>query len=176
MLSFLQSFSHKQEMKESRDEMLVGEIVTVMVDSGYPAIGFWAEGDFQRIRFKVVDDPVLYSITITLDRKTGGDFVSGAIFGDKATLKIICEIKNFLADPDDLLNMYKTDLQNMFKIPILGGIKLDHQLNSVLATTTKIIEIKDLILKGEEGREKLKGILFGTIRELKEKLVPYKKK
>ncbi len=124
MLSFLANFSHKQEIKESLDEILVGEIVTAMAERNYPTIGFTAHSDYQRIRFKVIDDPVLHSVTITLDRKTGG--LASAILGDKATLQIMCETKNYLADPDDLLSMYSTDFKNLFKISF-GGIKLNHQ-------------------------------------------------
>lgn len=36
MLGFLQNFAHKSEMRESRDEMLVGEIVRAMARRGHP--------------------------------------------------------------------------------------------------------------------------------------------
>ena len=172
MLSFLSNFSHKREIKESLDEILVGEIVAAMSKRSYPTINFWAHSDYQRIRFKTIDDPVLHSITITLDRKTGG--LASAIVGDKATLNIMCETKNYLADPDDLLDMYRTDFKNLFKLSF-AGIKLNHQLNSVLGHTVKIIEIKDMVMKGEAGREKLANLLFSTIDEIREKLKPFKK-
>ena len=175
MLGFLQQFAHKAEMRESRDEMLLGEIVRAMARKGHPAIQFRATDGRQQVRFKTVRDPLLNSVFITLDRRTGGSALSEAVLGSKATLRIVAEVKNRLADPDDLIAMYQTDLQNLFKVPVMGGIKLNHQLNSVLATTNTVIEIGDYIGKGDAGVDKLAGLLDGTIARLSEKLEPYKK-
>ena len=100
---------------------------------------------------------------------------SSAILGAKATLTISAEVKNYIADPDDLVRMYRTDLANIFKMPVLGGIKLNHELNSVFATTTKIIEIGNYVLRGEEGAQALTALLDGTVNELRERLRQYKK-
>jgi hypothetical protein len=175
MLSFLQNFAHKAEIRESKDEILIGEIVRAMGRQGFPAIQFMASGDIQRVRFRTVTDPVLNSVFVTLDRKTGTGALSAALIGSKATLHITAEIKNRMADPDDLIKMYRTDIANIFKMPMLGGIKLNHELNSVLATTQQLIDIDDYVLKGEPGVQKLVGLLSKTIGTLKEKLVPYKK-
>lgn len=175
MLGFLQNFAHKSEMRESRDEMLVGEIVRAMARRGHPAVSFRANQGRQVVRFKTVRHPLLESVFIRLDRKTGSSALSEAVLGSKATLTITAEVKNRLADPDDLLAMYKTDLANLFKMPVMGGIKLNHQLNSVLATTTKIIEINDFVGKGEAGTLALANLLDGTVKVLAEKLEPYKK-
>ena len=88
---------------------------------------------------------------------------------------ISAEVKNHIADPDDLIAMYRTDFANLFRMPVIGGIKLNHELNSVFATTTKIIELNDYVLKGEQGVQGLIALLNGTINELRERLRPYKK-
>lgn len=131
MLSLLQNFAHKAEIRESKDEILIGEIVRAMARQGFPSIQFTASGDLQRVRFRTTGDPVLNSVFITLDRKTGTGALSAALIGSKATLLVTAEIKNRMADPDDLVKMYRTDLANIFKMPVLGGIKLNHELNSV---------------------------------------------
>lgn len=175
MFSFLSRFEHKREMRESKDEILIGELVLAMTQLNYVVIGFHAGDDRQTVRFKPKSDAVLHSVFVILDRKTGDGAVTQALFGSKATVTLQAEIKNFLADPDDLLHMYQTDLQNMFKLPIVGGVKLNHQLNSVLATLTQIIEIDDYILKGQESNDRLRKLLATTISGLREKLQPYKK-
>lgn len=175
MFNLIQQFAHKAEMRESKDEILIGEIVRAMARQGYPAISFRAHDDRQRMRFKTVSDPMLHSLFVTLDRKTGGGALSEALLGSKATLTLTAEVKNRLSDPDDLIAMYKTDLANMFKLPVMGGVKLNHQMNSVFATTTRYIEIGDYINKGDEGVDKLVGLLQQTTDVLKEKLAPYKK-
>ncbi len=112
---------------------------------------------------------------ITLDRKTGSGALSAALLGSKAVLRITAEVQNRMADPDDLLAMYQTDLANLFKMPVLGGIKLNHEMNSVLATTQTTLEIDRYILKGAPGVEALDQLLSAKIDALKEKLEPYKK-
>ena len=163
------------EIRESKDEILIGEIVRAMSRQGHPASQFSAHDDRQRVRFKTVRDPVLNSVFITLDRKTGSGAMSAAVFGSTATLTITAEVKNRLSDPDDLVAMYKTDLANMFKMPVMGGIKLNHELNSVFASTTTLVEIDKYVLNGDEGVTKLIELLEGTIAKLRDTLEPYKK-
>ncbi|MBW2256741.1 MAG: hypothetical protein JRI25_19385, partial [Deltaproteobacteria bacterium] len=100
MFGLLAQFSHKAEIRESKDEILVGEIVRAMGRKGFPSIAFRADDDRQTVRFKTIADPVLYSVTVILDRKTGSGALSAAILGSKATLRITAEVRNFLTDPD----------------------------------------------------------------------------
>ena len=174
-MSFLARFKHKQEMRESRDEILIGEIVLAMAKQRCPAIGFSANMGIQSVRFKPTQDKLLNSITITLDRKTGGSALQEAIIGNKAVINVVAEVKNYLADPDDLLEMYRTDMQNVLKFPMLGQVKLDHQLNTVYATRQSIIEINDYLPNGGKRTDRLEKLLLSVITELKEKLAPYKK-
>ena len=175
MLSFLSNFKHSQEMRESKDEILIGELVRAMSRLQAPAVGFYAGTGQQTIKFKPVNDPVLNSVLLTVDRKTGGSALSQAVIGSKATIIIQAEVKNYLADPDDLIHMYKTDLANIFKIPMLGDTRLDHQLNSILATKKVLIDIDTYILKGEESANLTTQFLNSQLGELRQKLQPYKK-
>ena len=169
--SFLQKFNHAREMRESMDEIVVGLVVACMSDFGYPLYGIMSNNDFQKLRFKTVDDPVLHSVEVTLNRLTGG--LTAKMVGNQATLTIMAEVKNYLTDPDDLLSMYKTDLQNLFKIPMLGGLKLNHQLNSVLGTVSQFQKLDNLMKP--EGYAELQALLKENIARLKEALTPYKK-
>ncbi len=175
MFSMLSKFKHGREMRASKDEILVGEIVRVMARLNNPAIGFKASEGEQSLHFKPTQDPILYSITIMLDRKTGGSAIQEALVGSKAILRVRAEVKNYMADPDDLIHMYRTDFQNIFKSPMLGNIRLDHQLNSVFATKQNVIDIDQHILKGDDSDKKLRELLTSMIAELREKLKPYKK-
>jgi len=175
MFSILSKFEHRREMRESKDEILIGEIVRAMSRLGYPAIGFKAGTGYQAVKFKPVKDSVLHTILVTLDRKTGGSALQDALIGSKAVIRLQLEVKNFLADPDDLIKMHKTDFQNIFKISALGDIKLDHQLNSVLGTKQIYIDLNNYVNKGEEGAKAIVDLLNKNIAEIREKLAPYKK-
>lgn len=129
----------------------------------------------QNVRFKPLSDALLHSVIITLDRKTGGSALQQAVIGSKATITVQAEVKNYLADPDDLVKMYRTDIANIFKVPMLGDVPLDHQLNSILVSKKNLIDIDAYILKGEERAQQLSQLLNGVIGELRQKLAPYKK-
>ena len=174
MLGLLNRFNHKSEIRESKDEILVGELVRAMARQGCPAVSFRSDSDFQRVRFKCPKDPVMSSVIITLDRKTGTGMLSGALLGSKATLTITGEVKIYLTDPDDIVNMFRTDLANLFRLPVMGGIRLNHELNSVYATTALLIDIDQYVLKGEGGVQAFMGVLGQTLQALRGKLGPYK--
>lgn len=175
MLGLLNKYNHKAEIRESKDEILVGEVVRAMARQGAIAVSFQANDDIQRVRFKLLNDPILSSVYVTLDRKTGTGAVGAALFGSKATLTVSAETKNYLSDPDDLVTMYRTDLANLFRLPVMGGVKLNHELNSVFATTTLIIDIDNYVLKGDPGVQALMAQLQRTIQDLRERLRPDKK-
>ncbi len=175
MFGLLAHFNHKAEIRESKDEILIGEIVRAMARQGYPTVRFKAHDDRQVVTFKTLSDPVLHTVTVILDRKTGTGALSAALIGSKASLTLIAETRNQLADPDDLVAMYKTDLANLFKVPVMGGIKLNHELNSVFARTTTMIEIDRYVFKGEEGVQRMVELLGGIIDKLRDKLAPYKR-
>ena len=169
--SFLQKFNHAREMRESMDEIVVGKIIACMADFGYPLFGIMSNNDYQKVRFKTQGDPILNSVEVTLNRLTAG--LTAKVVGNQAQLTIVAEVKNYLTDPDDLLAMYSTDLKNIFKIPLLGGMKLNHQLNSVLATISQFKKLDDLT-SPDESLE-LKELLRSNIDKLREALKPFKK-
>jgi len=175
MFGLLQSFNNQAEIRESKDEILIGEVVRAMARQGRPAISFRANDDYQQVRFKTPRDPLLFSVFVTIDRKTGSGMVSQALLGSKATLRVTAEVKNRMSDPDDLVKMYRTDLANLFKMPVLGDIRLNHEMNSVLATTQTLIEIDKYVLKGDAGTAALSDMLNATLKKLEDKLRPYKK-
>lgn len=175
ILSMVNQFKHRGEVRESKDEIMIGEVVYLLSQQGWPTIGFRADGDLQHIRFRAAKDPTLYSLHVRLDRKTGTGAISSALVGSKATLYIKGEVKNLLADPDDLIKQWSTDVKNILKVPLLGQVKLNHELNSVFAEKGVVIDIDTYVLKGEDGRAKLQKLLVDTINELREKLQPYKK-
>jgi hypothetical protein len=167
-------FQHKAEIRESKDEMLVGELVRAMARMSAEADQFQATGDFQRVRFRITDDVLSY-VHLVLDRKTGSGVISGAVAGSRATLTVVGEVKNYLSDPDDLVAMWRTDVQNIFKLGFSGDVKVNHELNSVLGRTTDIINIDDYVLRGEAGLQPLLGLLQDRIGRVREAVRPYKK-
>ncbi len=175
LFSMIQKFAHASEMRESMDEILMGKIIAVMTDAGYPVTGMLSNNDYQRVQFRALPDPLLHTVTLTLDRKTAG--LTAKVVGNWAFLTIQAEVKNYLADPDDLLAMYNTGIKNILKIPLLGDVKMSHQFNSVFGTKKEKFQIEKLtdLSQPLAGFEDIHKMIFGCLDELKDKLKEHKK-
>ena len=174
LLSYFADRERSAELRESKDEMLAGEIVRAMARKGWPSVSFQSNNDFQRIKFKAITDPVLSSVYVTLDRASGTSALAEALVGSKATLAVTCEVRNFLADPDDLVQMYKTDFANILKLS-WKDVRVNHEYNAIHGTTRQWIEINKYVNRGTEGVTALVQLLDHEIGRIREKLAPFKK-
>ena len=156
LLGIVNRFKHKAEIRESQDEILLGEMIYLFSLQGWPCMGF----DQQHVRFRTLNDVVLYSLHVRLDRKT---------------IIIKAEVKSLLADPDDLVQQWSTDIRKILKLPASGQIKVSHELNSNFAEKAVAIDVDQYVLQGERGRGALNTLLVGTTNELREVLKPYRR-
>src|SRR5699024_10040035 len=145
ILSLISKFNNKQEARESKDELLIGESEFAMADVRCHTIGFNVMAGQQYVKVVLTNDTVMKSFAGMLDRMTGDGARQQVVIGSKATLHFVAEVKNHIADPDDLVQMMRTDIGNLLRSPWLGDVKLDHQLNSVTATKNQFIDIDSYI-------------------------------
>lgn len=157
-------FQAYQEMT-SKDEIVFGEVIRMMVEAGKPMISFNATEGYQFARF-LMNDEVLYSVEITLDKKVGSI----------STLTFRGTCRNQMADPDDMISMFKTDFQNILKMPIFGQMKINHEYNSVHATTAGVRKLGDYMTgRAQVNRPMLEQDVHAKIGEVKEALRKFKK-
>jgi hypothetical protein len=93
----------------------------------------------------------------------------------RESIIIKAEVKNLLADPDDLVQQWSTDIRKILKLPTSGQIKVSHELNSNFAEKAVAIDVDQYVLQGERGRGALNTLLVGTTNELREVLKPYRR-
>lgn len=157
-------FQAYQEMT-GKDEIVFGEIIRWMIEQGRPMVGFSAQEGYQRARF-LMNDEVLHSLEIILDKKVA------AI----STLTFRGQCRNQLADPDDMISMFKTDFQNILKMPIFGQMKVNHEYNSVYATTAGVRKLGDYMSgRGQVNRPVLEQDLNSKINDVREALRKFKR-
>lgn len=171
----INKFSAKSELRESKDEMLVGEMVRAMNSGGYVPDKFTAGTGSQIVRFRTPGDPVLSYLQVTLNRLTGSGRVTSAVVGSQATMTLVGTVVNKISDPDDLIKMWKTDAANVMKVPMLGQIKLNHRVTTVTATTKLTLNIDDYVLKGPGATAALLTLLGAKVDEIRTSLAPYNK-
>lgn len=164
LLKFFTDLSQAVQEFTSKDEMVFGEIVRIMEKEGYPCIGFHAAPGYQSGRF-LIDGPVLFSLRVTLDKKIGG----------AGLMQLTAEVRNKLADPDDMIAMFKTDFSNIMKVPLLGQIKVNHEYNTVFATTTTVKNISSYVDNKVVNAERLRSDMLEIVAKLEETLRRFKK-
>ena len=150
----------------SKDEIIFGEIVRLFVTKGQPVITFAAQEGRQSARFLLQND-VLFSLTVTLDQK----------IGSASLLSMTAEVRNKLADPDDMIEMFKTDFGNLTKIPLFGQIKVNHEYNTIYAHVSAMKSLNTYMGEkvGDVKTDVLSQDLDQMVQQLTDSLRKYKK-
>lgn len=165
LLKFFSDITQSIAEFTSKDEIVFGEIVRIFNKKGYPCIGLKASQGYQSARF-LIQGEVLFAIRVVLDKKMAG----------AGLLSITAEVRNKMADPDDMITMFKTDFSNIAKIPLLGQIKINHEYNTIYATSTSVKKISSYIEnKGVVNAQLLGNDLMDIVNRLEETLKKFKK-
>lgn len=164
LLKFFTDLTQAVQEFTSKDEMVFGEIVRIMEKEGYPCIGFHAAPGYQSGRF-LIDGPVLFALRVTLDKKIAG----------AGLMNLTAEVRNKLADPDDMIEMFKTDFSNIMKVPLLGQIKVNHEYNTIYASSSTVKNISAYVDNKVVDAERLRADLMEIVAKLEETLRKFKK-
>jgi len=155
--------AHRRELEESREEILIGEVIAWMAEAGYPVIGIASDVDYQRIRFRTPKDPVVHSVLVAVDR----------IHSTKhqASLMIRGEARVYASSPDEILSTH-LKLEKMMAQPLKPGEwKVSRQTNTLFAATERTVHLTELL--SDKGRGELGKTLKKTLASLKDTLTPF---
>ena len=164
LLDILSNLGQSVAEMTSKDEMVFGEIVRIFDKKGYPCIEFNAKSGYQSGRFLLNGD-VLFAVSVILDKKVAG----------RGVMKLTGEVRNKLADPDDMIEMFKTDLKNIAKLGFGGQIKINHEYNTIYAHTTLFENISSYVSNRVVDSARLEAHIDDYIKKLEEALRKYKK-
>lgn len=164
--SMLENFALRREVADSLDEILIGQLIAVMVEKGYPMVGISSDPDHHNLRFRTQGDPVLYYVAATLHRTPNK-------MARLASLSLTGQVKNFLARPSELVDFYANDHKRLAQSPLQGGVTLSHQLNSVLGTVARQVRLDHATQPG--SLEDMEKMVEGALLELRQVLLPYKR-
>ena len=167
-------YAHKSELRESKDEILLGALVSGLSLRGWRVAQVVAHGDRQQVAFKLPGDDVLSRVTIMIDRRSGSGALTQSL-GSKTVVSLAAETRNEVADPDDLAAMWRTDLANLFKIPVRGEVRVNHQLNTITARTFDMVDLDQLVQGHSVNAAGFIDWTVATVDMLREHLRPHKK-
>jgi len=159
-------------MTKGSDEMLFGEIVRMTVNNGYPLISLESGEHFHRGTF-LMQGTDLFVMHVSVKRYTS-DFVLSTL----TDVPIRIDLKGMAivrgATFNHLMDMYKTNVENVFKFPLLGQIKVHHDYNrihiwaSIVGRGKKYFKSQD-----EVDVEYLSGDMDAAFREMMKALYLY---
>ena len=164
--SMLENFALRREVSDSLDEILIGQLIAVLVERGYPMVGITSDPDHHSLRFRMQGDPVLYYLSATLHRTPNK-------LARLATLSLTGQVKNFMARAADLIDFYANDHKRLSQSPLQGGVTLSHQLNSVLGTVSRQVRLDRATEAG--SLEEMNQMVEGVLVELRQALLPFKR-
>jgi hypothetical protein len=166
--------AHKAELRESKDEIAVGAIVRGLSHRGWVCHRIQAHSDRQALGFRLPGDPVLSAVYLVVDRRSGSGLISQSL-GSRTVLGFTAEMRNKISDPDDLATMWRTDLANLFKLPVAGEVRVNHQLNSVSARTFHLVDLDAYVQGTQVNIDPLVDWVVQQVDALREHLRPLKK-
>lgn len=174
LFNAMTNMSHKSELRESKDEIVCGQLIAALSHQGWRPFRITADSDKQTMGFKVPGDDVLSSAYLMVDRKSGSGSIS-ATMGSKTVIGFTAEMRYKVSDPDDLAIMWKTDFANLLKMPVQGEVRINHQLNSVSARTYYLVDLDKYVKGSTVDTSELTPWVVQQVLSLKEHLRPLKK-
>jgi len=174
LFNAMTNYAHKSELRESKDEIVCGELIRGLTHRGWRCYRISANSGRQSVGFKVPGDPVLSAVYLTIDRKTGSGAISQSL-GSKTVIGLTAEMRHKVTDPDDLATMWRTDLANLFKMPVAGEVRVNHQLNTVNARTYYLLDLDNYVQGSTVNAAQLVDWVTAQTDNLRERLRPLKK-
>jgi len=174
LFDMAKNFTHSRELKESKDEIFVGELINYMYKNGAVLIDIQTDNtNNHSLTFKFVNHPILNTLKIGVSRKVEG--LVSSIVGSQTILSIQAIIRNEVVEPEDIIKMYHTDFKNMFKVPMFGNVKVNHDLNYIIAETSYIVDLNKFVSSDGVDKESIFEKLNDIINTLSTHLEPLKK-
>jgi hypothetical protein len=174
LFNAMTNYAHRSELRESKDEIICGEIIRGLSHRGWRCHRIVAHSDRQQIGFKLPGDPVLSAIYLVIDRKSGSGAISQSL-GSRTVVGFVAEMRHKVSDPDDLATMWRTDLANLFKLPVAGEVRVNHQLNTVNARTYHMVDLDQYVQTTSVNAGPLVEWIAAQVDALREQLRPLKK-
>ena len=149
--------AHRRELGESHDEIVLGEVIAAMAETGHSVVEIASDPDVQRVRFLEPGDVRRYGVRVTISRL-------GAT-GRAVSLDVELERRTFFTSPDEIIHLR----------PPERDPSLRRKLNALIASATRRLSMEGLLEGLQEagsgtalsGRAELRRALTEILSELR---------
>lgn len=163
MRDLIRQFQPRSELRESRNEIVVGEVIRAMARLGYPSVMFRIHDDRQQLRFRAVGRTDLSTVTVTVERPAGSGALTEAMFGNQLRLDVVAELRQRTTDPASLL---AAATRRPGPPPAGADVRVERELSSLLAHTTRTVDVDAMVGTGPRPDAPLTDLMRETIDTL----------
>ena len=103
---------------------------------------------------------------MVIDRPSGGGAVTRAMFGSQVTLRITAEARSRSTEAEALVRLARSAPHTERATAFNGDIRVEREVSSVLAHTSRAVDLDDHVGKGDNGTRMLVALLRTTIEAL----------
>src|SRR5262245_32499627 len=149
--------AHRRELGESHDEIVLGEVIAAMAETGHSVVEIASDPDVQRVRFLEPGDARRYGVRVTISRL-------GAT-GRAVRLGVELERRTFFSSPDEIISLRPAELDP----------SLRREFNALIASATRRLSVEGF-LEGFQpsgsgtalsARAELRRVLAESLSELR---------
>jgi hypothetical protein len=119
--------AHRRELSESHDEIVLGEVIAAMAETGHSVVEIASDPDVQRVRFLEPGDVRRYGVRVAISRL-------GAT-GRAVNLGVELERRTFFSSPDEIIHLR----------PAERDPSLRRELNALIASATRRFSVEGLL-------------------------------
>jgi hypothetical protein len=149
--------AHRRELNESHDEIVLGEVIAAMAETGHSVVEIASDPDVQRVRFLEPGEVRHYGVRVTISRL-------GAT-GRAVSLGVELERRTFFSSPDEIISLRPAELDP----------SLRRELNALIASATRRLSVEALLQELQQagsggarsGRAELRRALNEILSELR---------
>lgn len=166
-------FSPKSQLRESRNEIVCGELIRGLSHAGWRCHRIAADAAIQMVGFKVPDDDLLSAVYIVVDGRSGSGTLASEV-GRPTVMGFTAVMRLEASDPAELAAEWRTDIANLFNVPVAGEVRIDHQLTTVSAHAYHEVNLDLYVSNTSVNAEPLVGWTMEQVDALRENLRPLK--
>ncbi len=171
LFNAMSDFSPKSDLRESKDEIVCGELIRGLSHAGWHCHRIVADSARQVVGFKVPHDEVLSAVYIVVDGRSGAGSPTPGM-GGRTVMGFTAQMRNRASDPAELAAKWKADIANLFNMPVAGEVRIDHQLTTVSARTYHVVDLDQYVSTTSVEAEPLVGWVIEQVDALREHLRP----
>lgn len=165
----LPEFAPKAELRDSKDEIVVGELIAGLLAHGWRCVRIVSAPQHHQLRFTLPSGDVLSAAHVAVDRRASSGLVEAA-GGAQTLLGFAAEMTSSDSGLERARRSLRENSPAAATPPIPGEVRVEHQVGSVIARTYHVVNLDDYVQGTNVGTSALVDWAKEQVDQLRESL------